>query len=729
VTAEGAAARPSLRVISVEDEPAFTELIRRSLEDEGFAVTIERTQTESELHRALDAAPWDLVISDHSMPRFSSQDALRVIKARGLDLPFIIVSGFIGEDAAVVAMRAGAHDYIPKDHLGRLGVAVRRALHDATERAALRQREQDLEALHAVAFAAGRALDIDRLAEFAVGRARALLHCDYVALYWWNPERGRLERIARVVDVPDPGADWVLPGSGVSGIAFAERRAVVVDDYPAWPGHLKGPQTTLASAAATPLIIGDRVAGAFAIGALTPRHFTTEEMRVLSLFAAEVAPAIETSRLLTAAQHAARYDALTGLPNRVLFSERLEAQIALAKREQKTFALMYADLDEFRDINDAFGHEAGDAVLRELGVRLRQVVGAGDMVGRFGADEFVVLFPIGTELSNAGAAAQQAGTFLKDPFSAAGEPVRLAASMGIVVFPEHGTEPEILLQRAESAMFAAKRSHTGYRIYSAELDPQSQKRIALAGDLRRAVAENQLVLYYQPQVDCESGAVVAAEALLRWNQPGRGLVPPMEFIPFAEQSGLILEITPWVVREALRQQREWRSSGIELRVSVNVAMRNLHDPAFPDQVERLVAESGVPPTALALEITEGTIMLEPERTLAMLQRFRQMGLGVAIDDFGTGYSSLTYLSRLPVDEVKIDKSFVMALSDPGNRAIVDAVVQLGRAFGLRVVAEGVKDGRTWNTIASFHGVVAQGYHLSPPLPAEQFVQWMTARNA
>jgi diguanylate cyclase (GGDEF)-like protein len=724
-----AGARPPLRVLSVEDEPDFSELIRRTLEREGFAVTIERAQSESELQRALDSTPWDVVISDHSMPHFSSHDALRVISARGLDLPFIIVSGYIGEEAAVAAMRAGAHDYVPKTNLGRLGVAVRRVLQDAAERAALRQRERDLEALHAVAFATGKALDIDRLTEFAIERARTHLHCDYVALYWWSAERGHLERIAHLANVPDPGLDSVLPGSGVSGTAFVEREAVVVDDYVAWAGRLEGALTMLASAAATPMIIGDRVAGVITIGELTPRHFAPEEMRFLSVFAAEVAPAIETSRLLAAAQHAARYDALTGLPNRVLFRERLDAQIALSVREHKTFALMYADLDEFREINDALGHEAGDSVLRELGVRLRQFVGIGDSVGRFGADEFAVLFPVGTGIAQARSAAEQAVDFLKEPFLAAGQSVHLAASIGIVVFPEHGAEPEVLLQRAESAMFAAKRSQSRYRIYSAELDPQSQKRIALAADLRRAIAEDELVLFYQPQIDCASGAVVAAEALLRWNQPGRGLVPPMEFIPFAEQSGLILEITPWVVREALRQAREWRAVGIDLRVSVNVAMRNLLDPTFPSQVERLVANSGVPPAALTLEITEGTIMLEPERTLELLQRFRQIGLGVAIDDFGTGYSSLTYLSRLQVDEVKIDKSFVMALSDRGNRAIVDAVVQLGRAFGLRVVAEGVKDQRTWDTIAGYPGVVAQGFHMSPPLPADQFTRWMGTRTA
>jgi EAL domain-containing protein (putative c-di-GMP-specific phosphodiesterase class I) len=278
-------------------------------------------------------------------------------------------------------------------------------------------------------------------------------------------------------------------------------------------------------------------------------------------------------------------------------------------------------------------------------------------------------------------------------------------------------------------MFAAKRSQSRYRIYSAELDPQSQKRIALASELRQALGANEFVLHYQPQVDCSSGAVVAVEALVRWNHPQRGLVPPGDFIPFAEQSGLIVEITPLVVRETLRQARDWRAAGIDLRVSVNVAMRNLRDPAFLAQIEELVAASGVPAATLTLEITEGTIMLEAERTLDLLQRFRKMGIGISIDDFGTGYSSLAYLGRLPVDEIKIDKSFVMALSDPGNRAIVDAVIQLGHAFGLRVVAEGVKDASTWETIRARPCDLAQGFFMSPPIPADAFVPWLRARSS
>jgi diguanylate cyclase (GGDEF)-like protein len=604
-----------------------------------------------------------------------------------------------------------------------LGVAVRSALQDATERTALRQRERDLEALHAVAFAAGRALDADRLAQFATARARELLACDTAALYWWSAGAGVLERIARSAMTSDPGIERVLPGTGMSGVAFVRREAVVVDDYGTWAHRLPAGTTSLVSAMATPLFIGDRVAGAFVIGSLTPRHFTPEEVRVLSVLAAEVAPAIESSHLLAEAQHAAHYDPLTGLPNRLLFTERLRKQIEACTSSGKTFALLYADLDNFREVNDAFGHDAGDMVLCELGVRLRQLGGIGT-VGRFGADEFGMLFPAGTGLAEASRAAESAFDFLEQPFLVEQQPVHLAVSIGIVAFPAHGNEAETLLRRAESAMYSAKRSQTRYRIYSAELDPQSQRRIALASELRHAMRAGELVLFYQPQVDCVSRVVVGAEALLRWRHPQRGLVPPMEFIPLAEQTGLILELTPWVVNEALKQARLWSQQELRLRLSVNVAMRNLHDPGFLDTIEALLAASDVPPRSLTLEITEGTIMLEAQRALELLKRFRGMGVGVAIDDFGTGYSSLSYLSRLPVDEIKIDKSFVMALSEPGNRAIVEAVTALGRAFELRVVAEGVKDRETWDAMTMVGCSIAQGFHLSPPVPADAFEGWL-----
>ena len=572
-----------LDVLSLEDGPIFSERVRRLLEAEGFAPAIARVQSLAELERALDRQTWNLVLSDHTMPGFNSEQALELIKSRGLDLPFIIVSGYTG--AADAALRARAHDYVVKTSLNRLGVAVRKALEGAAERAVLRERE----------------------------RARARL-------------------------------------------------------------------------GAAALVVG-------------------------------------TGDLLAAAERAAHYDPMTGLPNRLLLTERLTTLIAESARTEKSFALVFADLDDFRAVNDAFGHEAGDAVLREFGRRLGRVSASTDSVTRFSGDQFGIVFPLGTGRREAVAASERIIGFLKQPFLVGPQAVHLDLSMGIVIFPDHGLEAEALLEHAELAMFAAKRSQTRYRTYGAELDTHSQTRIALAADLRRALSANELVLHYQPQVDLATGRVVGAEALLRWSDPHRGLVPPMHFIPLAEQTGLINEITPWVVREALRQLRAWRDEDLCVRVSVNVAMRNLHDPQFAESIEAIVGSSGVPANALTLEITEGTMMLEAERVLEVLHRFRKMGIGIAIDNFGTGYSSLSYLSRLPVDEIKIDKSFVMALAERGNRAIVESVIELGRAFDLRVVAEGLKNQATLQTMTELKCPVAQGFHFSAAMPAEFFRPW------
>jgi len=722
-------AREQLAVLSVEDDPQFGPLLRRILEAEGFEVAIERVQSRADLESALQRRSWDVVLSDHSMPGFSSTHALQVLKARGLDIPFIIVSGYIGEEGAVAAMRAGAHDYVPKAAMGRLGPAVRNARKSAFERALLRQRERDLEALHAVAFAAGSALDADRLAMFAAERARELLQTDTAALYWWDPDALRMERIARATaGRPGQHVGSALAGVSMASRAFELREAVVVEDYAAWPHRSGGASTVVGSGMAVPLFIGDRAVGAFSVRTLSQRRFTTAEVRVLSVLAAEVAPAIETSHLVAAAQYAASYDTLTGLPNRALFTGRLEAQIEACAAHGRTFALIFADLDDFREVNDAFGRAAGDAVLRELGVRLRGLSGVGDAVGRFGGDEFGMRFPPDSDVARATLAAQAAIEFLKEPFVVDGQRVHLGASIGIVGFPDHGTSAEVLLQRAESAMVAAKRSGTRYRVYTPDLDPHSQQRIALMTELRQAMTQHQLVLHYQPQVDMVTGETVAAEALLRWHHPERGLIEPMDFIGLAEQTGLILELTPWVITQALRERASLCPDGRQIRLSVNVSMRDLQDLTFLERIEKLLTGAGVAPGWLTLEITEGTIMLEAERTLDTLNRLRTLGLGVAIDDFGTGYSSLSYLNRLPVDEVKIDKSFVKSINAPEARAIVSAIIGIGKALGVRVVAEGVEDQATLETLRAMGCPLAQGFHFSPPLPLEELDAWYRARG-
>jgi EAL domain-containing protein (putative c-di-GMP-specific phosphodiesterase class I) len=278
-------------------------------------------------------------------------------------------------------------------------------------------------------------------------------------------------------------------------------------------------------------------------------------------------------------------------------------------------------------------------------------------------------------------------------------------------------------------MFAAKRTQTRYAVYGAAFDVHSHRRIALLRDLRRALETNQLTLYYQPQVDFRTGRLVGAEALLRWAHPERGMVPPLEFIPVAEETGLIHQLTPWVLKHALQQQRAWQRSGLELRMSVNVSMRNLRDPEFLAVVHAIVNTAGVDFGSVTLEVTEGAMMLEATRTLDVLQRIRALGVNISIDDFGTGYSSLAYLSRLPVNEVKIDRAFVMDVTTPGPRAIVEAVINLGKVFGLRVIAEGVKDEPTCTQLRSLGCDIAQGYYLSEPIAAEAFATWATQRRS
>ena len=424
------------------------------------------------------------------------------------------------------------------------------------------------------------------------------------------------------------------------------------------------------------------------------------------------------------AERLACFDALTGLPNRASFLRKLREQVRESTEWGTTFAILYADLDRFGEINHAFGHDGGDSVLRELGARIA-AFGPETVarVARMEMDTFAFLLPAGSEADQAVRVAEDGIEFLREPFALHEQRVHLSTSIGIAAFPVHGTSAEDLLRHAETAMVASKRTQTRYAVYGAALEVPSAGKIALLQDLRRALAANELTVHYQPQVDFRTGCLVGAEALLRWPHPERGMISPLEFIPLAEETGLIHQLTPWVLKRALAQQRTWQRAGLELRMSVNVSMRNLSDPEFLALVDALVTTSGVDATSMTLEITEGAMMLDPTRTIDVLHGIRALGVNLSVDDFGTGYSSLAFLSRLPLNEVKIDRGFVMDVLTPGPRAIVQAVIDLGRAFGIRVVAEGVADEDTWDQLYALGCDVAQGYHLSPALPPDAFASW------
>jgi diguanylate cyclase (GGDEF)-like protein len=427
-------------------------------------------------------------------------------------------------------------------------------------------------------------------------------------------------------------------------------------------------------------------------------------------------------------RHQALHDGLTGLPNRSLLYSRLKRAIAAAGRGDKRLAaLMLIDLDRFKEVNDTLGHDHGDELLVEVAVRLRGALRRGDTLARLGGDEFAVLLP---ELPERAAVAELAGRLqdaLGRPFALRGVAGELEASIGVALCPDHGDDVHTLVQRADVAMYDAKRAQAGIATYSAERDPYSADRLGLLAELRRAIARDELVLHYQPKVSVDGGEVIGVEALVRWQHPTRGLLGPVEFVPLAERTGTVAELTRWVVATALRQARAWIEAGRPLPVAVNLAAANIVDVTLPDAIAALLAEHRVPGGLLECEISEHTVMADPLRAMEVLGRLRDMGLRLSLDDFGTGHSSLAYLKRLPLDEVKIDRSFVAGMTQDENDAvIVRSTIDLARNLGLDVVAEGVEDAATLHGLGELHCDVAQGFHLSRPLPADELDAWLAA---
>jgi diguanylate cyclase (GGDEF)-like protein len=450
----------------------------------------------------------------------------------------------------------------------------------------------------------------------------------------------------------------------------------------------------------------------------------------LALFRIVASASTRLRRQAAENKHLALHDPLTDLPNRSLFHDRAAQAILATRRQPGRVGLMLLDLDRFKEVNDTLGHHNGDLLLKEIGTRLRAGLRASDSIARLGGDEFGVLLPTIADPQAALAVAEKIRRSLREPFTLEGISLDLDASVGIALYPEHGTDVETLLQRADVAMYLAKQDHSGCELYSAGRDEYSPARLALVGELRRAIDQQELVLHYQPKADLGSGRVTSVEALVRWQHPERGLISPDQFIPLAERTGLIRELTHSVIDAALRQLAAWQELGLELSVAVNVSARDLLDLELPAIVARLLEKHQLAAERLELELTESVILADPMRARAVLSRLDAMGVQLAIDDFGSGYSSLAYLKRLPIGEIKIDRSFVMNMeNDEDDAVIVRSTIDLGRNLGLRVVAEGVETEATWNKLSQLHCDQAQGYYLSRPVPADALADWLLQRAA
>jgi diguanylate cyclase (GGDEF)-like protein len=487
------------------------------------------------------------------------------------------------------------------------------------------------------------------------------------------------------------------------------------------------------------LLVAPLVSGGSLIGTLLVADrlgdvstFDDEDARLFSTLAAQAGITLDNGLLIErlheqarAREHDALHDSLTGLPNRLLFSRSLDEALARFKDGGAPFGVLLADLDQFKEVNDALGHHIGDALLDEVASRLRVASAGRGLVARLGGDEFAVLLEDVEDASDVLEFAATLHTQVTAPIRLASLLLEVGASIGVALCPDDGKDSAILLQRADVAMYAAKRARERVVRFDAECHGSSPLHLKLAGEIRGALENRRIEVYYQPIARVRDRTVVTAEALVRWHHPELGDLPPEDFVPIAERSGLIGQLTYYVLDHALAQCRAWRMSGMDLKVAVNLSAQVLLDVEWPAKVLALLRHNGVRPEALTFEITETQIMSDPEHMIAVLNELAKAGVTFSVDDFGTGYSSLSYLQRLPVHEVKIDKSFVLPLaSDLSAAAIVQAVVDLARNLDLEIIAEGVEDDQTAGCLAHMDCDLFQGYHLSRPLPPAEFTAWL-----
>jgi diguanylate cyclase (GGDEF)-like protein len=425
----------------------------------------------------------------------------------------------------------------------------------------------------------------------------------------------------------------------------------------------------------------------------------------------------ELKQLYTTLENLALTDPLTTLPNRNLFHDRLTQLVALCQRSQVKFAVFMMDLDRFKEVNDTLGHPVGDLLLQQVASRLENILRksdtiarmSDDTVARLGGDEFAAILPTVDGDRAALTVAQKIQNAMQRPFLIDGHTLAVDISIGIVIYPVHGSEGSTLLQRADIAMYQAKHNHQGFAIYDSKQDNHSLSQLTMVSDLRKAMEKEQLQLHYQPKIDMRTGALCGAEALVRWQHPERGFMPPDTFIPVAEQSGFIVPLTTWILNNAMRECARWHRLGIRIPVAVNLSVRNLHDAKITEQILSTLRDHGLDPGALIVELTETAVMTDSARAYDILATLNREGIRVSVDDFGTGYSSLSNLKKLPVHEIKIDRSFVMDMKEDNNDAvIVRSTIDLAHNMNLRVTAEGVENRETWDLLCALGCDMAQG---------------------
>ncbi len=597
--------------------------------------------------------------------------------------------------------------------------------------ASIRRRHESLAVLYESGAAAGDARSLETVLETLLSGACETFSCEFAELVLLP--RGRHEESLRSTRRADGTIELLQPDDNKQSLEVHSRIATLQSGLlfaePIEDERIKRQLRSrgVSDAMVAPLRTGEDVLGTFLVGNRVGdlETFDDDDLKLFETLAEHAHATLDNGRVLdelreqlAEAQHRALHDALTGLPNRTSFLRTARQAVEAAQRDGTGLSVIIMDLDRLKEVNDTLGHQLGDELLMEVAARLETMASEGITVARLGGDGFALLVRGTDDASESVEVAEQIMARLEAPICLPGITIDVEACAGIAVFPDHGTDADALLKGADVAMYTAKDDHATFMVYEPERDPHSAARLALVADLRRAIDDNELALVYQPKLEVRSSKVVGVEALLRWNHPRRGTIGPGNFIPIAERTGLIGPLTNFVLDSALKQCQIWRKDGLELRIAVNVSSSNLMDIEFPGTVRELLEKWSVPGEALEIEITESSLMSNPVRAGAVLEEMRELGVTISIDDFGTGYSSLWFLRELPIDEIKIDRSFVSGLeATQDNLVIVRSTIELGHNLGLNVVAEGVESSRTLNRLGGLGCDFAQGFRLSEPLTA------------
>ena len=611
---------------------------------------------------------------------------------------------------------------------------------------ALKQRYSSLQRIYGFSQLIGASVKARAVTEEVLSEARKLLRAANAEIVLLDDRTGECgyRLTSREGSRADDFSDEFGPRLGLEPVwrrVVDQQVPVVIPRGSRDPEHISYLERVgAADCMVAPLTSEGRVVGTIMVSDRVSNVSTFDgaDLQIFGTVANHASVAFENGRLVDQLRqeaadrhHEALHDSLTGLPNRTLFAQRLGQLADSYGTEGSGLAgVMLIDLDRFKEVNDTLGHHNGDILLQHVARRLGTALRSCDTVARLGGDEFAILLPQQDAVDQVLKAAQRIVDVLQQPFELEGLAVDVGASIGVAMFPEHGKDAAVLLQRADVAMYEAKGADHRVILYSPERDQNSPARLTLATELRHAIAEDQLVVFYQPKARVSDGAITGVEALVRWRHPERGLLNPVDFIGVSEQTGLITPLTLFVLKTALRQCAEWSEAGHDMGIAVNLAVRSLLDTDLPHQIASLLRETGVPADRLTLEITESTVMADPPRTIACLGRLAKAGVRLSVDDFGTGYSSLSYLRRLPVNEVKIDRSFVFRIaSDPTDAAIVRSIIELSRTLGLRTVAEGVEDRVAWDRLRQMGCDEIQGFFLSKPLSAASVGEWLDTIGA